>query len=115
MLCSEASVFPETQALCHMHTGVKGDPAITMGSSGCVGLVCLGRGPGTEMPSPQSESLGGGWSWKSDQSAGWSQAGVRPGLACHESEEEMGVRQKAQRCRWKTLEKSHRVKHLLSH
>lgn len=96
---------PETQARCHMHTGIKGDPDITLGSSGCVGLLCLGRGPGTEMSSPQSESWGGGSSWKSDQNAGCCQARVRPGLAGQESEEEVAVRQKAQRCRWKILEK----------
>lgn len=58
MLCSEASLSPETQAQCHMHTRGKGDPSIMLGSSGCVGLVCLGRGPGMEMSSPQSESQG---------------------------------------------------------
>lgn len=60
------------------HTqGGKGDPAITLGSSGCVGLVCLDRGPGMEMSSPQSESQGSGYS----ESQSRVQDGVRPGSA----------------------------------
>lgn len=68
-----------------------------MGSSGCVPLVCLNRGPGTEMSSLETESQGGSKSREPEQSAGWSQARVKPGLASQKPMKEVGIRQKEQR------------------
>lgn len=68
-----------------------------MGSSGCVPLVCLNRGPGTEMSSLETESQGGSKSREPEQSAGWSQVRVKPGLASQKPMKEMGIRQKEQR------------------
>lgn len=95
--CPEVSLFPEPQAWCHMRSRVKGNACHHVGSSGCVPLVCLNRGPGTEMSLLETESQGGSKSREPEQSVGWSPARVKPGLASQKPMKEMGIRQKEHR------------------